>query len=314
MEIKNIQVVAYDKSWPQQFANEAVKIKLALSENLISIHHIGSTAVPGLSAKPKIDIIAEVRNGTQSIPQLESIGYSYEGEWNIPFKFGFSKRGPININLHVYEENHPEIELNVKFRDYLIHNEQARIEYNNLKHKLLTDEKSFLKPTGGFTGYNLGKDLFIRNIISKLNLQSLRLLRATHYREWDEYHRIRREELFIPIGVEYNPNHPSILADNSHHFVLCKANEIVAVAMIEFLSAETAALRSLATDRNHQNKGYGTHLLQQIEKWIKARNFKTIKTHANLNAEKFYRKLNYHETEFDDTSISSNTIKLGKNL
>jgi GrpB-like predicted nucleotidyltransferase (UPF0157 family) len=90
-----------------------------LGGNYLAIHHVGSTAVPGLAAKPKIDMIAVVHSGDLSIAQLENIGFSYKGEWNIPFKFGFTKRGQDEINLHVFEEGHPEIELNILFRDYL---------------------------------------------------------------------------------------------------------------------------------------------------------------------------------------------------
>jgi GrpB-like predicted nucleotidyltransferase (UPF0157 family) len=74
-------------------------------EGGIAVHHVGFTAVPGLAAKPKIDIIAVVKNTSKIIPEIENLGYEYRGEFNIPLHCGFSKREPdLSVNLHVYEE------------------------------------------------------------------------------------------------------------------------------------------------------------------------------------------------------------------
>ena len=96
---KEIQVVPYDPNWPHIFEKEALLIRHALGDNCITIHHVGSTSVPGLAAKPTIDTITVVGSGDLSIAQLEKVGFSYKGEWNIPFKFGFTKRGQDEINL-----------------------------------------------------------------------------------------------------------------------------------------------------------------------------------------------------------------------
>ena len=71
---KIIEVVPYDPNWPHIFEKEAALIKKALWDNCIAIHHVGSSAVPGLAAKPKIDIIAVVRNLFFDKSQLEAIG------------------------------------------------------------------------------------------------------------------------------------------------------------------------------------------------------------------------------------------------
>ncbi len=61
-----ICIVDYHSAWPTIFANEAANIQKALGDNCIAIHHIGSTSIPGLAAKPKIDIIAEVKDSSAS--------------------------------------------------------------------------------------------------------------------------------------------------------------------------------------------------------------------------------------------------------
>jgi GrpB-like predicted nucleotidyltransferase (UPF0157 family) len=124
---RKIEIVPYHPAWPSLFAEEETKIKQALGEQCMAVHHIGSTAVPGLCAKPKIDIIAVIQERALIIHNLEKGGYRYRGEFNIPFHRGFSKRDNTpEINLHVYEEGNPEIELNLLFRDYLRTHAEAR--------------------------------------------------------------------------------------------------------------------------------------------------------------------------------------------
>jgi GrpB-like predicted nucleotidyltransferase (UPF0157 family) len=104
---KNIEVVPYDPNWANWFQEEAEKIKEALGANCLTLHHVASTSIPGLAAKPRIDIIAEVAEPEKSITQLEPLGYEYRGEWNIPMKYGFRRRGGLEVNLHVFGKNHP---------------------------------------------------------------------------------------------------------------------------------------------------------------------------------------------------------------
>ncbi|MFY9590336.1 GNAT family N-acetyltransferase [Rickettsia endosymbiont of Halotydeus destructor] len=147
-----------------------------------------------------------------------------------------------------------------------------------------------------------------------LAYKSIRLTYCAHFNEWEEYHRIRKEQIFDPINVEYNSNHPTINADNHYHFILYKGLQIVATAHIEFLNENEAALRSLATDKPYQNQGFGTNMMQLLEKWLKNQNIKALKMHARVSAEIFYRKLKYINMEFDDISIQKNYVDLGKML
>ena len=312
---KHISVVPYNPDWPKMFEAEATKIKEALGENCVAIHHIGSTSVPGLSAKPIIDIISAVRNVETVITSLEAAGYKHKGEYNIPMRLYFNdKDGQVRVNLHVYEDGNPEIELHILFKSYLRKHLEARDEYAQLKTDLLQQESSYVKANSMFTGYNLGKDAFIRKVLKETGFDGLRLLRCAHHIEWEEYHRIRNEQIFIPTNVIYDPNHPTITADSHFHFVLCKGVRVVSIAHVEFLDDKTAAIRSLATDEPYKNQGFGTHMMALLEKWIKHQDRGVIKIHAALRAERFYRKLGYIEMEFNDQSISEEIIDLGKVL
>ncbi len=285
---REIKVEQYNPEWPKIFESEKSIIKKSLGDNFISINHIGSTAVPGLSAKPKIDIIAEVENCEDAIIQLESVGYIYKGEWNIPFKYGFSKRGGIEINLHLYEKGHPEVELNILFRDYLRNNPDARDEYEKLKYDLLKNYNAYLKENNSiFTGYNLGKDSFIRRIIQLTGFDKLRFLYCNHRIEWEEYHRIKVEQIFSELShIVYDYNHPHLTHEDHYHFILCKGVEVISIGHMEKLYDRKWALRGLATDKKYQGNGYGKAMLNQIENWCKSRGGRIINVHPEHQKQK----------------------------
>lgn len=310
--MKIIEVVPYNPDWPLAFEAEAARIKQALGDNCIEVHHIGSTSVPGLIAKPKIDIIAVVQNLDNATSAFESLGYQYRKEHEMPFRLYFTKKIATHINLHVYEDQNPEIELNILFRDFLRNCQTSCAEYAKLKRDLLTHQSAHEKNNSKLSGYNLGKNAFIKKIINQTGFAGLCFRPCQHYLELQEYHRIRREQIFAPINIIYDENHPSLTDKNNYHFVLYKGTKIVCVAHVEFLNQAEAAIRSLATDEPYKRNGYGGYIMQLVEKWIKFQGRNIIKLHAIPNAEKFYRKLGYAEMEFDDVSISNDTIDLGK--
>jgi len=310
--MKIIEVAPYNPDWPLAFAMEAAEIKKALGDNCIEVHHIGSTSVPGLAAKPKIDIIAVVRSLNNTIELLETLGYQYRKEHEMPFRLYFTKKIEMHINLHVYEEHNPEIELNILFRDFLRNSPEVCLEYASLKNNLLSNKSAHEKNNLRSTGYNLGKNDFIKTIINQTGFAGLCFRPCQHYHEWEEYHRIRSEQIFTPINIIYNPNHPHITADNHYHFVLYKGTRIVCAAHVEFLNENETAIRTLSTDEPYKRNGYGTYMMKLLEKWIKSQGRNTIKLHAALEAEHFYRSLGFIDMEFDDISISKEIIDLGK--
>lgn len=180
-----VTVVPYDPKWPETYHHEAERLKAALDENCFEVHHVGSTSVPGLPAKPKIDIIAVVASPSIAIEQLAPLGYEYRGEYNIPSHYGFSKRVEGRFNLHVYEKDHPEIELNLTFRNYLRDHLEARDAYAELKTTLLKNPLSHQKKDSAFTGYTLGKNAFITQILNKAHFKRLRMTICTHEEEWE---------------------------------------------------------------------------------------------------------------------------------
>lgn len=291
--IKHIQVVSYDPNWPAVYEEEAVIIKRALDDNFVEIHHIGSTAVEGLSSKPKIDIIAKVKNGKLSINQLEKVGFCYKGEWNIPSKFGFTKRDKHKVNLHVFEGDDPEIELNILFRDHLRSNPESLKQYASIKEMLILDKASFEKQKGSvFSGYNLGKDSFIRRILSCEGYKGLRFLKVTHVQEWQDYHRIIKSEIFNQTGQFYDTSHTNVTL-TQHHFILCCGTEVVTIAHVELIDETSALLKYIATDSKFQIQGYGKHMIKLLVKWLKKHEVKSLEIHQYLRAKSFFEKVGF---------------------
>lgn len=134
-----IHIVEYDPRWPEVFAREAERIRVALGECALQIEHAGSTAVPGLAAKPVIDIVltvADSREEFRYVPALEAAGYRFcirEPEWYEHRMFKGSQR---ETNLHVFSRGCPEIDRMLIFRDWLRANAADRDLYARTKIEL----------------------------------------------------------------------------------------------------------------------------------------------------------------------------------
>lgn len=297
---KKIEVVPYTPEWVDKFEVEAEKIKQTLGDNLKSIHHIGSTSIPGLIAKPIIDMIAVVKKPKEAIGILETLSYNFRGEYNIPFRFYFSKQGEIAVNLHIYEENHPEIELNLKFRDYLRSNSKARDDYAVLKENLLLEKASFVKAEGQqFTGYNLGKDAFIRNILRATQFNQLRFMKCAHYAEWEAARHYRQTYFFDKISIE-DPYTWTFNQESHVHFILYLGLDIIGYAHLQLWPQKRAALRIIVVEPSKRNKGYGEKFFLLIEKWLIAQNYNSIHIESSPEALTFYQKYNYVNMPFND--------------
>ncbi len=135
-----IEVIPYDLSWPAKFAAEKTEIIKSLGQIVVHIHHIGSTAVVGLAAKPIIDIILEVTSldalDLQS-SKLELLGYESKGEFGIPGRRYFPKGKYYRTHqIHAFRESDEHVLRHLAFRDYLIAHPLISSEYADLKKDL----------------------------------------------------------------------------------------------------------------------------------------------------------------------------------
>ncbi len=156
-----VVVSEHHARWAQLFEQEAARLGPVFGDLLLEIHHIGSTAVPGLPAKPVIDIMPIVKNITQVDllnGQMQSLGYEAMGECGLAGRRYFRKGGDDRThNIHAYQwDNRQAIERHLAVRDYLrTHPAMAR-EYGELKQRLA---KQFPED---IYGYMDGKDSFVK--------------------------------------------------------------------------------------------------------------------------------------------------------
>ncbi len=126
----------YSATWPETFAVEAQRIEAALAGVRIEVHHAGSTSVPGLRAKPIIDIVLGVPDSTDEdayVHALVGAGYEFllrEPDW---FEHRLLSRADPRVNLHVFSTDSAEIERMLAFRDHLRINDGDRRLYESTK-------------------------------------------------------------------------------------------------------------------------------------------------------------------------------------
>jgi GrpB-like predicted nucleotidyltransferase (UPF0157 family) len=134
-----ILIVDYDSNWPRLFEHEAERLRATLGERVVRLEHVGSTSVPGLAAKPHIDMLLVVADSAAEAvygPDMEAAGYVLqvrEPDWYEHRLF----RGPDTaINLHVFSPGSPEIDRMLLLRDWLGSNAADRLLYERTKREL----------------------------------------------------------------------------------------------------------------------------------------------------------------------------------
>ena len=275
-KIVEIQISQYDENWPQIFLAAKDVIESCLGSNCLQVHHVGSTAVEGLCAKPRIDIIAVVKDCSSSIEPLEKVGFTYKGEWNIPFKFGFTWRDQHQINLHVLSENHPEIQVSLIFRDHLRKNPESKNQYAQIKQQLLKQESSFeILERNIFSGYTMGKADFINSILKKEGFCGERFLKPSSNFEQKEYGRIYQEQICLSQSFDTSnfnwSDHPAN-QDGKQAFILCSGLQVAAIALVQMQEQrDKAQLLFVASDSTFAKQGFEEKIRTLSEEWLEAR-------------------------------------------
>ncbi|WP_026688504.1 GrpB family protein [Alteribacter aurantiacus] len=158
---RKVRVVTYDPAWKDTFAEAELELRTIFEEG--DIHHIGSTSVEGLSAKPIIDILIEVdhiERADEETERMEHHGYVARGEHGIPGRrFFYKGEGEErSLHIHTFEKGSDGAKRHLAFRDYLRSHPDVKEEYGTLKTLLVKKHPESLED------YMDGKDPFIKTV------------------------------------------------------------------------------------------------------------------------------------------------------
>jgi len=159
-----ILLADYDDEWPRLFEREAERIRATLGERALKVEHVGSTSVPGLAAKPVIDIVLVVADSgdeSEYVPLLEDAGYVLrirEPEW---FEHRLFKGPDTNVNVHVFAGGCSEVDRMLDFRDWLRVNEADRELYERAKRELAGQDWRYVQ------NYADAKSAMIEDIMAR---------------------------------------------------------------------------------------------------------------------------------------------------
>lgn len=135
-EKRPIVIADYDSEWPRRFELEAARIRGALGAAALRVEHFGSTSVPGLAAKPIVDVLVGVEDPEDDgmlVPRLEAVGYALRVREPGHRMFRTPAR---DVHVHVWADRDPEIERHLRFRDRLRASDEDRRTYERLKRSL----------------------------------------------------------------------------------------------------------------------------------------------------------------------------------
>jgi len=143
-----VTLAEYDPEWPASFAREAARIRRALGHRVHRLEHVGSTSIPGLAAKPIIDMVLAVPDSADEpayVPPMEAAGYILrirEPQW---LEHRLFKDTAPDANIHVFTEGTPEIDRMIAFRDWLRSHDDDRLLYERTKRELAAREWKYVQ-------------------------------------------------------------------------------------------------------------------------------------------------------------------------
>lgn len=274
--VKMPVIVDYNPEWARFYNQEAEKIQETLATLCSSIHHVGSTSVVGLAAKPIIDMILVTSDLEETkIFLVDILGYRYKGEYNLPLRDLYGKKGVFEIYLHVHLVGSGEIALNLKFRDFLRTNDAKRDEYQKIKIQASKEPSSGEKVSTGVTQYNLYKNDFITAALKAVEFGDLCVRFATQEAECLAFDLYKKQER----GLEKGVSDAGATISKNWQFILFKGTEIIGAAEISDLVNGYLSLGFIKVSSDMADTIYD-YFFSFIEKWAKRKKVRFITTYV----------------------------------
>ena len=166
MDVEPLCIVPYDPRWPRLFEAERERVEAVLGARAVAVKHVGSTSVPGLDAKPVVDLLVglvSMGDAGRCVRPLAGLGYEHRGEAGIPGRLFFRKfhAGRRAYHLHLTVPDSEFWNEHLLFRDHLRARPETAVEYARLKHELAArvgDDRA---------AYTAAKGRFVRSVLER---------------------------------------------------------------------------------------------------------------------------------------------------
>jgi putative acetyltransferase len=303
------QIAPYDPEWPGRFESEAARLRSIFGFGRFEIHYVGSTAVPGLAAKPEIDILAvyhgaEISASTEQ--QLKDLGYRRGGD--LTPGHHFFKRdidGVRTHKLHVIQASHPKIAHLLAFRDKLRANDVLRSQYEHLKLRLERENIS------GIREYLDGKEPFIDAVVlgrpfedSAKGLASRLICVAVETADQPDIDRLLAVSDAVAArlypGEFRRPLTGRALADTEASMFVARdaSGQALGCAALIDLPDGTAELKRMIIDPQYAGQGVGRKLLLGLLQTAKERGIRSVLLEVgirNVEARRLYESVGFRD-------------------
>lgn len=272
-----------DSQWSEAFARESSSIAEAIGDVLIAVHHIGSTAIPGIHAKPIIDMLAVVGDLSlldERTRRLEALGYEALGEFGIAGRRYFRKddrNGDRTHQIHAFAIGSPQIERHLAFRDFMREHPEHAQRYDALKRRLAE------RHPDDISSYTDGKDEFIAEMDA----------RAVAWRSANTFD-IRVDDLRGPeiaaLLAEHLEDMAKVSPPESRHVLnldglrqpnvtfwsVWQGSDLVGCAALKELDATHGEIKSMRVARTHLRRGVATRVLDHLIGEAKRRGYRRL--------------------------------------
>lgn len=236
-----IKVLPYDPGWIALFEREAKLLRSVFGEEVVAIHHIGSSSIPGMAAKPIIDVLLEVRNIDRVDvfnEAMHRLGYEARGEYGLPRRRYFPKteNGTRSVHVHSWESGDFEIKRHLAFRDFMIAHPLRAQLYRELKRGLATqyagDNEAYIAGKHDFCVEMESKAIKWQATISAYEIESERMRLVPLSAAQLEFLLARPDQLEAALGLSIS--RPVTTPPVVRHAIRMKQYRIIRSAAVKF--------------------------------------------------------------------------------
>lgn len=254
-----IEIRSYNPDWPAQFKHEMELLKSVFGKEAILIEHIGSTSIPGCSAKPVIDIlivVPSIQDQDEITKKLEAVNYTrlYYGFF---MRLFFSKNTNPAFQLHIFQKGYSEIDRFLKFKYWLTQHPKDKQDYINLKKLLAVEHADNLEK------YSFAKEEFVSDIEVMAGWSGIKLIIP-----YTEAEISIIENALSKIAIDSNSKVKS--------FIVKKGTNDIGCVFVLFKNTKEAIIKLLSISEDFYLNYVQQQIISDVKMWLKNEGVQTV--------------------------------------